>query len=374
MRILLPLCASPILIAAAGQVPPPVVVTTPAQPDRSLVRWVPQSVRCGDAVIPVDGVQRPFGALGWAQQPPVQVTLLFSTDAGGRPLSIRRAAGQTSYAPGLEDLAPSLAASRLATPAAQPACAITYQAQVRTLAAADVADLVAFSMQPRSERLPPAGFDRIRAQGGDCMQGTRPHVRSWTYLDSRTLPRTPGRPEWAMIAYDINVHGRPANVRSSLGTGLAPLTEAATAAVREARYYDRNRAGCLAPFRHAPGVLRAPTPPEEAAFRPANSTCDDPGAFAAPLVMAFPANFERRRIEGWAMITYDVAPWGGLGNIRVLASEPSSEFGEAAERGLRGAAKAASPAGRTGCVDRILYKLPPDAPDAGEADAPPPAD
>ena len=34
-----------------------------------------------------------------------------------------------------------------------------------------------------------------------------------------------------------------------------------------------------------------------------------------------------RAIEGWAVIAFDVAPWGGTGNVRVVASEPAADFG-----------------------------------------------
>ena len=62
-------------------------------------------------------------------------------------------------------------------------------------------------------------------------------------------------------------------------------------------------------------------------------------------------------IEGWAVVRYDVAPWGALGNISVLKSEPSEDFGKQAVMMLQNAMLAPSTQGMTGCVDRVRYVL-----------------
>ena len=74
--------------------------------------------------------------------------------------------------------------------------------------------------------------------------------------------------------------------------------------------------------------------------------------------MNFPEPFRRRPFEGWAVVRYDVAPWGATGNIEVLASEPAAAFGEQAKRVIASATKAPLSSGMAGCVDRVLFRLP----------------
>jgi hypothetical protein len=52
-----------------------------------------------------------------------------------------------------------------------------------------------------------------------------------------------------------------------------------------------------------------------------------------------------------------VAPWGEIGNVRVLAAQPAAAFGLAAERGLRGARLAPGKQGLTGCIDTVRFRI-----------------
>ncbi|HEX8216285.1 MAG TPA: TonB family protein, partial [Allosphingosinicella sp.] len=121
------------------------------------------------------------------------------------------------------------------------------------------------------------------------------------------------------------------------------------------------RKGCTYAFhRRQTEPLRAPPPPEEAAFRPADATCpSERPAWAHMPPLVFPEEFRRRAIEGWAVLRYDVAPWGATGNVSVLASEPAAAFGEQAVRIVSGARRAAGTQGYTGCVTRVIFILPP---------------
>jgi outer membrane biosynthesis protein TonB len=74
--------------------------------------------------------------------------------------------------------------------------------------------------------------------------------------------------------------------------------------------------------------------------------------------LRFPQGFQERSIEGWAIIGYDIAPWGATGNVRVLAAEPTDMFGEEARSIVTGARQAASQAGRSGCVDIVRFVMP----------------
>jgi TonB family protein len=74
--------------------------------------------------------------------------------------------------------------------------------------------------------------------------------------------------------------------------------------------------------------------------------------------IGFPPEFERRGIEGWAVVRFDIAPWGGVGNVAVVAAEPAAAFGQQAVQIVGAARKAPSARGYTGCMARVLFKLP----------------
>ncbi|MGB5077066.1 MAG: hypothetical protein WBO17_06270 [Sphingorhabdus sp.] len=70
-------------------------------------------------------------------------------------------------------------------------------------------------------------------------------------------------------------------------------------------------------------------------------------------MLTFPGNWQRRMIEVWGVILFDVAPWGGTGNLRIVASEPATEFGKMARRIVQAAKLAPSTSGLSGCVEIV---------------------
>ena len=73
---------------------------------------------------------------------------------------------------------------------------------------------------------------------------------------------------------------------------------------------------------------------------------------------AYPAPFATRRIEGYAIIGFDTAPWGAVGNVRVIASEPDAAFGMAALQSIANAKVTESDVGHRGCIRRVSFRLP----------------
>lgn len=73
--------------------------------------------------------------------------------------------------------------------------------------------------------------------------------------------------------------------------------------------------------------------------------------------LVFPSAFLNRRVEGWAIVAFDVAPWGDVGNLRVLASEPAADFGTQAVALLRNGKKASGGQGHTGCVEKVRFAV-----------------
>lgn len=351
----------------APSLPPPIVegpgnIVLPS----TMLRWMPGAVQCADGPVAADPIRRPGNTLRYTQIPaPLQpATLRFRITADGRPLSIEPATESQLYRP--DDLMPALAASRF--PArARTDCSVTYTPVQTPLAEVPVADLVSYTMNPRSGRLPRIGWDRIRP-AGTCADAPRPAALVRVMPDFPKVAGTPGVRDWSLIAYDTDARGKPVNVRAVDGTSNRALDAAAIRAMRASRFSGGARTGCIYPYWRAPDTL--PAPPVPAGMGAPPPTCPDGRDWAKAPTLTFPEPYGRRRIEGWAVVRYDVAPWGEIGNPTVVAAEPTAEFGQQAVRILRGARLKPSAQGQSGCIDRVRFVMAPtDTPPADPDDA-----
>ncbi|UIJ44089.1 energy transducer TonB [Sphingomonas cannabina] len=297
--------------------PSPIVAPAPVAA-AALQRWTAGDVRCGDLAIPAAQLRRPYSALLWGETKPTSQTYRFRIDADGRPLSITHVG--SSWAPGAEDLAPSLAASRLDIAGAQGACEVTYTADAVPLAEAPVGDLISYSLAPLNGKLPEAGWDRIRPAGADCARAPRPRWLVAVSPDYARLPAAPGARDWTLLSYDLDAQGRPKRIAKMSGNGNAALDRAATEALSQSRQTEGPRRGCLRPYVRAATRLAAPESPGPETLRPKDATCPTDGGWERKPVLTYPRNWRRRSIEGWAIVTFDVAPWGETGNAKAVAS------------------------------------------------------
>lgn len=346
--------ASLALLLAANTVPLPVPVTAPQE--QQLARWTPGPVRCGGTVIDPVRLSAVQSVLRWGAGDPRTVTLQFRIDADGRPLSIRTEGA--SFIPYGEDIAPALAASTFASGAAHADCRVDYQQQSIPLSQADPTDLIAYSLTPSNGPLPRAGWERIRPADTDCLRQPRPAVLLRAYPDFRKIVGRPGERQWSMTGYDLDAKGRPVGVRTIDGTGDVTLDAAARKAVSASRFTEGKRQGCLYPYWRGAMRLAAPPMPDET---PAKATPHCPAApWAQQPRLTYPPAWNRRRIEGWAVVQFDIAPWGETGNARVLASEPAEAFGQQAIQVIRSARRAPSTTGASGCIERVRFRIPPD--------------
>lgn len=344
----------------APPVPPVAVYTSTARPlasnQQQLVRWLPGDVRCAGAAVSPITLRRPYSTLRYpnAAIPTPPVTLSFDIDDSGRPLSIDRVDGTSGYLSA--DLPAAFAASRFPANAPRKGCTIGYQPTPTPIAEVPIEDLYSYSLTPQGGRLPEAGWDRIRA-AGDCTKDPRLQPLVTRAPDLRTLPGTPGVPDWAMLLHDVDAGGRPTNVRVVSTTGNAALDTAAIRAMREWRFAGGPRTGCANPFRRNAAVLPAPPIPADLPKQD-DATCPPGRDWAQPPRLVFPEPFGRRAIEGWAVIRYDVAPWGEPGNLTVVAAQPSADFGRQAMTVIRSARLKPSDRSRTGCIDRVRFVMP----------------
>ena len=103
--------------------------------------------------------------------------------------------------------------------------------------------------------------------------------------------------------------------------------------------------------------MAAPEGKELDAYRPEGGNCLQTVEWTSQPALVSPEVFRRRGIEGWAVIAFDLAPWGAVGNAKVVAAEPAAEFGEAAQRIVFGSATAPSKQGYTNCIVRVRYAM-----------------
>jgi TonB family protein len=299
----------------------------------------------------------PFNSLGWGLSG--RAVVRFDIDSSGRPVSIKSSSG--------DDAAAAVAASRFSAQARQH-CSATFSAPIQPLEVAPLADLVAYTVSPVSGPLPPQGWARIRS-AGDCQHPPRQQPLLRAYPDFDAIPARPGVKDWAMIGYDTDARGRPLRAHVVSGTGNRLLDAAATTAVRNSRFTGGARTACLYPYWRAPAVLPAPVMPGKGTYQDMQDACPRQGSWANLPVLRFPPSFARRRIEGWAILSYDVAPWGEIGNVKVLEAQPAEEFGRQAMQILRVAKAPASPQGASGCVERVKFVMPREDAEAGRNDS-----
>jgi len=335
--------------------PPRVPVLTGAY---QLVTWSAGATTCNGSVQAVQAAEAPdsvYAWLGTVREPFLRpVTAHFRIDTAGRTLDVAAEAGINS--PYSEGVLPALAATRFAPGPARNECSITYTPGAAPLASAPVTALIAYTIWPHGTRLPREAYTRIAPADTNCIDPS-PGVLERAFPDFESIEEAPGSRAWSMVGYDIDQRGRTVRVHLAATTGNAALDRASIKAVQHSRFKPGDRHGCLYPYWRSGGPLAPPPIPEDA---PKNDPvrCPVESDWSAPLRYNYPDNYRRRRIEGWAIISYDVAPWGQTGNIKVLLSQPTVEFGTAASNLIRAAHKREAGPGFTGCVSRVRYTLP----------------
>lgn len=340
-------------VLLAAQVAP---VPVAARNERVLWAWLPGAAMCDDRPVAATSLRRAHLAYAFAStDAPTGVTYRFRLDASGRPLSIAREGER--YVPYGEDIGPALAASRFAPGPPRTGCTVSYTARRTVAAETPVADLISYTLNPAQGQLPRDAWAAIFPVAGNCNASPRPAPLVQAFPDFTKVRGTPGVRDWSMFAYDLDAKGAPQRISLLTGTGNVALDEAGRAALARSRYTNGPRTGCRYPFWRAAAVLPAPDAPDKAGLRPVAATCPDKLVWVTRPPLRYPETYRRRSIEGWALVGFDLAPWGATGSVRVLASEPSADFGEAAAQLIRGATVAASPAGATGCIERVRFVI-----------------
>lgn len=356
----LALALAPVLLAhpARAVVPPPPAmdVFTAGDPRQTTVlTWQPSDVTCGDGVrIAAASMVPPHPQPSSASisPGPEPVTVSFAIDADGRAKDMRLPSA-LRFRLQLRDVLPSLRASRFVVGAPQEGCTIRYTPRTQTIAEAPLDVLARLGVAQRL-RMGKEPWDRLSP--GDCRDAPRLAPLARSYPDFRKLARREGQREWTYVTYDIDGAGVPVNVATAYTSGYDALDAEGRAVVAAGRYAGGPRKGCVqAWWTGAEAIPAPPIPPKsETAGNPA---CEGEDRWARDPRLVFPANYRERQIEGWAILRYDVAPWGDIGALEVIAAQPSAEFGEAAMNMIRNAKLKPQDSGLKGCIDRVIFRM-----------------
>ena len=363
--------------------PPPLVFSVPGTgPQWRVVSFSdPREAQCAEGrVRPVEARNAPPTVTSYFQQPPALAgrerqppafSYRFHITREGRVGGLAPTAAPVEAFPaspmGLQqDVQAALAAWRFRAGRAYSECRITFTGRETAVDTAPRPLL----LELMASRRPSGGAAQIAQAalppGSDCRKGGPPTPRALVFPDFDAIPRRAGGPDWVWLSHDLDGQGRPVNVRVDASSGNAALDAGSVAAVKASRYAPGARRGCLRPFRQGGEVLSAPPRPNIASFvRPGDTCPNTEGQSDRARIVAttrYPPNFQERGVEGWAIVRFDVAPWGEIGRVEVVASEPAETFGEVA-RNLVGSAKAQPGEGLTGCLQPVQFRL---------ADEPPP--
>jgi TonB family protein len=283
---------------------------------------------------------------------PQSVTVKFAIDTEGRPFDVSVAA-EPRFRPLMRDLIPSLRASRFVAGASQTGCTIQYTPEMRSIAEAPLETLARLGVAQRL-RVSKEVWNRIAP--GDCRDTPRLAPLARSYPDFRKLTRREGSRHWTYVTYDVDSEGVPVNLATPFTTGYAALDAEARAAVAAGRYAGGPRTGCVqAWWTGAETIPAPPIPPKD--NTQGNPACEIKDRWGREPRLVFPDNYQQRAIEGWAILRYDVAPWGQIGEVEVLEAQPSSEFGEAATSVIGNARYKPLETGLKGCIDRVIFRI-----------------
>jgi TonB family protein len=351
-------------------VPPPLFA--PANTVPTLVAYRSGSATCGGAAQRVVRAEEPFPSAWWPSQEEAvaasggwDASLRFRIDRAGRPLSIA-GSSQAPQGPNEGDLFSAFAAWRFAPGPARASCEIRFQAEPVPVATAAEQILYRYLVSRHLRRSPfgdpvvRAVYRRVRPSGTVCADGS---LGNWqvAYPDWGRIVQPPGTFSWTYLRADVGSEGVPHDAAIIGSSGNAELDRESIAAVERSRYASVERHGCLFYYVRFPsGPLQAPPVAAMRDFRPRGARCPDPGLlWVEPPDPDYPPSMRLRRIEGWAIVRFDLTPEGNVRNPALVASEPAAAFGEAALAAVSLSRTKPSSQGLRGCVVPIVFRRPP---------------
>lgn len=376
----LPLPQTTLLAAQQTKVPigrtvkPSNMTVTPAASGDLVQTWDSSPVKCDSGAVTASAWTAPHAQFAGKKVLDFPVTIGFSIDDSGRPVDIRVIEGgyveskfeasfdaenKTMRFNGkglLESLAtrglmPSLRASLFAAGAPQSGCRVVYTPQYTESADLGREALAAMGAVP-GLRLTSAQLDRLG--GGDCNTVGWPAPLSRAFPDWRLISATPGARKWTSLSFDIDEQGVPANTTVIASSGDDVLDAEGLRALRESRFGGGPRKGCVTSWWRDPGIIPAAPGPDTSDFEGYRS-CDTLRTWATKPRLTYPQAYNQRGIEGWAVLGFDIGADGAIGNVTVLAAQPSEEFGASGKAVLQSGRFQPSEEVHTRCVETVRF-------------------
>ncbi len=291
--------------------------------------------------------------------PPTSQAYTFSVDVEGRVSDLKRVDNPTpaSVNWSVEEQAATIASWRFAPGAAATGCKIDLAPTYMPLAQASPARL--FEILVTEQRGTPPSVRKALAESG-CEGGVQRRPNVVVYPDLRPFDDKTVDPSWAGVRYDIDAGGAVRNVRIAAQHGEPAFADAVAASVNDTRFFPgAPRTGCFLAFKATPKATSATKHPNEESFERPGDVCKvAQSALNLPDNKLFPPAYGQRRVAGWAVVRFDVAPWGQVGAVEVLASQPTAAFGDAARMLVMSARPTPPPSGYRGCVVPVVYAIP----------------
>ena len=351
-----------------------VITLNPVSTGQLALSWDSSPVSCDSGGATVSAWAAPHAQFAGKKVLDFPVTIGFSIDDSGRAVDIRVIEGgyvegkfEASFdsenktmrfnGKGLleslatRDLMPSLRASLFAAGAPQSGCRVVYTPQYMDSADLPREALAAMSAVP-GLRLSAAQRDRLG--GGDCNTVGWPAPLSRAFPDWRLISATPGTRKWTSLSFDIDEQGVPANATVIASSGHDDLDAEGLRAVRESRFAEGPRTGCVTSWWRDPGTIPAAPGPDPTDFEGYRS-CDTLRTWATRPRLTYPQAYNQRGIEGWAVLGFDIGADGAIGNVTVLAAQPSEEFGASGKAVLQSGRFQPSEEIHTRCVERVRF-------------------
>lgn len=358
-------------VAASATLPPLPVASKPEVRIFSFAA-PPASVTCGaGSVRLVEGAAMPptlqqvqilpvgsGGPNGWKPPPPpTSEVYTFSVSLDGRVIDLTYARA-TNVPWSIDQHTAIIAAWRFAPGAGAKDCRVDLTPTYAPLAQTSPARL--FELLADDPRNANTYLRQALAAEGDCYRAPRRRPQTVTYPDLRPFDDKNVDPAWVGVRYDIDAGGVARNVRIAAQHGESAFADTAASAVAEARFFPGSpRKGCYAAYKATPKASETVAPPKAASFeRPGDDCKITEAEMNLPELKYFPPAFAKRRVAGWAIMRFDVAPWGQIGSVEVVAAQPTTLLGEWARGLVMGARPAPPPTGYRGCLLPVIYAIP----------------
>ncbi|SFS30144.1 energy transducer TonB [Brevundimonas viscosa] len=279
----------------------------------------------------------------------------FSVDAAGRPVDIvAPAEANTDVFPNVREASEATFAAWRFAPGPREGCRLRMVYSAMGVATAPASVLAAyFGGNRRNGPLRDAVRRRLAGEDASCEEGAE--ARSYAVPNFDAPGKRPGVQDWSVVRWSV-ADGRVRDVEIVASSGSPPFDAEVARATGQARLAPgAARTGCVYNWYRRGLTLPAPAMPPP----PSDGQQHCPAAVLAdwrPQALAGPEAFRMAGVEGWALVRFDIAPWGEVGNVRLIGAQPARAFGEAAMNMVR-RGRAAPGEGAVGCVQPVEFRI-----------------